>query len=163
MPQPENWKHGRAWFIGDRVSTEQIIPHEYLSLGTAEALGGHVLGGLDMVWAGRFRRGDVLFAGHDFGWGDPRDQAALALRGAGLACVVARSFDRYFVLSARANRLQLVTLPVGVSSGVQGQDVWYDLRRGQLRFAYEGVALQGEVSRRRSGPQALAGAFSAKL
>ena len=150
MPQPENWKHGRAWFIGDRVSTEQIIPHEYLSLGTAEALGGHVLGGLDMVWAGRFR-------------GDPRDQAALALRGAGLACVVARSFDRYFVLSARANRLQLVTLPVGVSSGVQGQDVWYDLRRGQLRFAYEGVALQGEVSRRRSGPQALAGAFSAKL
>lgn len=155
MPQREDWKRGRAWYVGDRIDTEMIIPHEYLSVGTAEALGAHVLGGLDVHWRGRFRRGDVLFAGHDFGCGDPRDQAVLALRGAGLACVVARSFDRYFQLSARANRLPLITLRVGFSSaGIQGEDVWYDLYKGQLRFAYDGVALQGELSRRGGGAQA---------
>ena len=85
------WHKGRAWFIGDDIDTDQIMPTRYLALRTPEDLGPHALSGNDPAWSQRIARGDILVAGKNFGCGSSREHAPLGLKGMGLACVVAKS------------------------------------------------------------------------
>lgn len=87
---------GRAWIFGDDVDTDVIIPGKYLRTKDLKELASHVMEGLDPQFAASVRKGDLIVAGKNFGCGSSREQAPLALKEAGVACVVAKSFARIF-------------------------------------------------------------------
>ena len=87
---------GRAWTFGDDISTDHIIAGRYLGSMDLKSLAEHAMENVDPAFAKKVRPGDVLVAGMNFGCGSSREQAPVALKGLGLACVVAETFARIF-------------------------------------------------------------------
>lgn len=138
-----NWHRGRAWFLGDNIDTDQIMPTPYLGLKKNEELAKHVLSGNDPAWPGRLGKGDILFAGANFGCGSSREHAPRGLKGAGIACVVAQSFSRIFYRNAINIGLPLLVLPQAVGAITPGSDAWVDVEAGAVKLVAEGPVLQG--------------------
>lgn len=91
---------GRAHVVGHHVDTDVIIPARYLVTADAAELAKHAFEDLDPTLRDRISRGDVLVAGENFGQGSSREHAPIALKGLGLAAVVAISFARIFYRNA---------------------------------------------------------------
>ncbi len=91
---------GTAWKVGDHVDTDVIIPARYLVTADAKALAPHCFEDLDPTLAAQIRPGDILVAGENFGQGSSREHAPIAIKGLGIACVVARSYARIFYRNA---------------------------------------------------------------
>jgi 3-isopropylmalate/(R)-2-methylmalate dehydratase small subunit len=87
---------GKAWKFGDDVNTDEIIPARYLSLTEAGELAKHVMEDADPLFPSKVQEGDVIVAGKNFGCGSSREHAPVAIKGAGISCVIARSFARIF-------------------------------------------------------------------
>jgi len=86
----------RIWKFGDNVDTDQIIPAEYLTTGDAKKLAAHAFAKVRPRFSKEVRKGDVIVAGENFGCGSSREHAPRALLGAGIRCVIAKSFARIF-------------------------------------------------------------------
>lgn len=115
----------------DNVDTDRIIPGKYTKTLDLRELARHVLEDLDPTFAGRVRPGDILVAGHNFGCGSSREQAPVAIKAAGLACVIARSFARIFYRNAINIGLPLVEL-ADAHDIASGHSVQVDLTQGQV-------------------------------
>ncbi len=89
---------GRAWVVGDGVSAAEILPPEHV--GDAREARRYVLSGADPTLVEHLERGDFVVAGTDFGHGDGTPATARALRAAGIAAVIARSYGRRFLDAA---------------------------------------------------------------
>jgi len=87
---------GRAWVFGDDVDTDQIAPSRFIVSTDPDELAEHAFNDLRPAFAGEVAAGDFVVAGENFGSGSSREQAPLALVGAGVAGVVAESFARIF-------------------------------------------------------------------
>jgi 3-isopropylmalate/(R)-2-methylmalate dehydratase small subunit len=86
---------GRAVCFGAHVTTDEILPGRYLDRG-ADEVAQYAMAGADPGFAARVRPGDIIVAGADFGAGSGRESAPVALKGAGIAAVVAPGFGRLF-------------------------------------------------------------------
>jgi 3-isopropylmalate/(R)-2-methylmalate dehydratase small subunit len=106
---------GRAWLFGDHVDTDVIIPVRHCTTSDLEELGPHALSGLVEGFASQIAPGDFVVAGCNFGCGSSRENAPLALLGAGVGAVVAASFGRIFYRNAIN-----VGLPIFVSEEALG-------------------------------------------
>ncbi|MEK6977999.1 MAG: 3-isopropylmalate dehydratase small subunit [Candidatus Hydrothermarchaeota archaeon] len=91
---------GRVWRFGPNVDTDQIIPAEYLVTGDPKELARHVFEKARPDLAKEMRAGDIIVAEENFGCGSSREHAPRALMGAGISCVIARSFARIFFRNA---------------------------------------------------------------
>lgn len=91
---------GRVWRFGPNVDTDQIIPAEYLVTGDPKELAGHVFEKVRPDLAREVKAGDIIVAEENFGCGSSREHAPRALMGAGISCVIARSFARIFFRNA---------------------------------------------------------------
>jgi 3-isopropylmalate/(R)-2-methylmalate dehydratase small subunit len=91
---------GRAWKFGDDVDTDAVIPGRYLVINDSAELAEHLFEGVRPQMAALVRPGDIVVAGENFGCGSSREHAPLALKGAGLSAVVAKSFARIFFRNA---------------------------------------------------------------
>ncbi len=134
----------RAWVLGDNISTDDIIPGRYLVKRDPHELGKHVFENLIPGFSSKVERGDVIIAGRNFGCGSSREQAPLALRGAGIGAVIAESFARIFFRNA-VNQ----GLPVMVCRGVRtsfstGEEVEYDLAKGVVRNLTRNLEMKAE-------------------
>jgi 3-isopropylmalate/(R)-2-methylmalate dehydratase small subunit len=92
-------KGGRAWVYGDNVDTDMLAPGTYMKK-PIEEIATHCLEALDPEFARNVQPGDVLVAGHNFGMGSSREQAAQALVQLGVAAVVAKSFAGLYLRNA---------------------------------------------------------------
>ncbi len=101
---------GRAWVFGDHVNTDQILPGRFLDR-PIEEVGRYALVGLDEAFPSRVRAGDFVVAGLNFGCGSSREAAVMALKQAGVAAVIARSFARIFFRNAINNGFPAVIIP----------------------------------------------------
>ena len=135
---------GQAWKFGDNVDTDVIIPARYLSVSMAEELAGHCMEDLDPGFAGAVQQGDVIVAGENFGCGSSREHAPLAIKGAGVSCVVARSFARIFYRNAINVGLPILEAPAAVADVEQGHQLEIDLEKGQIRNLTAGTVYQAE-------------------
>jgi len=90
----------RIWKFGDNVDTDQIIPADYLTTGDPKKLAAHAFAKVRPDFARDVRKGDVIVAGDNFGCGSSREHAPRALLGAGVRCVIAKSFARIFFRNA---------------------------------------------------------------
>lgn len=96
-----DWRiKGRAWRFGSNVDTDQVIPAEYLVTGDPKELARHLFEKVRPDFAKEVRAGDIIVAEENFGCGSSREHAPRALMGAGVSCVVARSFARIFFRNA---------------------------------------------------------------
>jgi 3-isopropylmalate dehydratase small subunit len=113
---------GRIWKFGDDVDTDVIIPAKYLRSVDQSVWPKHVLEGLDPAFSSKVKKGDIIVGGKNFGCGSSREQAALAIKNAGVSAVVAESFARIFFRNAINNGLPLVECK-GISKAVEEGDV----------------------------------------
>ncbi len=90
----------RTWKFGDNIDTDAIIPGRYLVIYDARTLASHAFEGTRNEFAAEVSEGDVIVAGRNFGCGSSREHAPLALSGAGVRFIVARSFARIFYRNA---------------------------------------------------------------
>jgi len=91
---------GRAHTLGHHIDTDVIIPARYLVTTDPAELARYCFEDLDPTLRARIRSGDVLVAGENFGQGSSREHAPLAIKGLGVACIVANSFARIFYRNA---------------------------------------------------------------
>ncbi|MGB4086343.1 3-isopropylmalate dehydratase small subunit [Methanothrix sp.] len=132
---------GRVWIFGDDVDTDVIIPGRYLRTRDRHLWAEHVMEGLDPQFASRVGKGDIIVAGENFGSGSSREQAPLALKEAGVAAVVARSFARIFYRNAINVGLPLIE---AAPLCREGDLVEVDLQAGTVRVGervYQGGRL----------------------
>jgi 3-isopropylmalate/(R)-2-methylmalate dehydratase small subunit len=125
---------GRAWVFGRNVNTDLIFPKMWFR-PTYEPgeMASHLMVGLDEDFPNKIKRGDIIVGGHNFGCGSSREEAAAAMKEAGIAGVVAPSFGRLYTRNCIN-----VGLPIIVSPGIdeqvqQGDELEIDLAAGTLR------------------------------
>jgi len=90
---------GRVWTFGDNISTDDIVPGQYLKLTTDE-IAKHVMEGVDPEFPSKVRPGDILVARKNFGCGSSRESAPAAIKHAGIRAVIAEFFARIFYRNA---------------------------------------------------------------
>jgi 3-isopropylmalate/(R)-2-methylmalate dehydratase small subunit len=98
----------RAWKFGDDIDTDAIIPGRFLTINNPDELAKHAFEGTRDEFAKKVKEGDVIVGGRNFGCGSSREHAPLALMGAGVKVVIARSFARIFF----RNSINVGVLPV---------------------------------------------------
>jgi len=108
---------GRTWKFGDNVDTDQIIPAEYLITPDMKVLAKHAFEKARPEFAKQVRPGDIIVAGSNFGSGSSREHAPRALLGAGVTCVVAKSFARIFFRNSINIGLPLIESDLQVKEG----------------------------------------------
>ncbi len=135
---------GRVWKHGDNVDTDAIIPARYLNVSTAQELAQHCLEDIDPTFADAVRPGDLIIAGENFGCGSSREHAPLAIKGAGVGCVLARSFARIFYRNAINVGLPVLECPAAVDETEQGHLLEIVLGTGQVRNLTTGRAYQAD-------------------
>ena len=123
---------GTVWKYGDNVDTDVIIPARYLNVSTPEELACHCMEDVSPGFAGDVRPGDVVVAGENFGCGSSREHAPLAIKGAGVSCVIARSFARIFYRNAINTGLPILECPEAVQETEQGDRLQVDLEAGAI-------------------------------
>ena len=85
-----------AWVFGDDIDTDQIAPSRFIVSSDPDELAEHAFNDLRPEFADEVSEGEFVVAGENFGSGSSREQAPLALAGAGVAGIVAQSFARIF-------------------------------------------------------------------
>ena len=90
----------RIWKFGDNVDTDAIIPGRFLTIYDEKELAKHAFEGIRDDFSRLAQEGDVIVAGRNFGCGSSREHAPLALKGAGIRVVLAKSFARIFFRNA---------------------------------------------------------------
>ncbi|KYH40612.1 MAG: 3-isopropylmalate dehydratase [Candidatus Bathyarchaeota archaeon B63] len=123
---------GRAVVFGDDVNTDVIIPSRYLTSLDPRELARHAMEGLDPGFAEKARGGVILIAGRNFGCGSSREQAPIALKYAGVRCIVAEFFARIFYRNAINIGLPVLESPGIIREVEEGDLLTVDLEEGMI-------------------------------
>jgi 3-isopropylmalate/(R)-2-methylmalate dehydratase small subunit len=127
---------GRAWKFGNNVDTDQIIPAKYAIYSLDEKkLGEHALEGVpdNEGWSQRISAGDILVAGSNFGCGSSREIAPIAIRGAGISCVIADSYARIFFRNSINLGYPILQSPGAAEAIEEGDELEVALSEGVIR------------------------------
>jgi methanogen homoaconitase small subunit len=127
---------GRVWKFGDDVDTDVIIPGKYLRTKDMQVFAAHAMEGIDPEFAKKVKPGDIIVAGSNFGCGSSREQAPLALKHAGVACVIAKSFARIFFRNSINVGLPLMEVDVECQ---EGDEIEVDLLKGEVTVSGKGT------------------------
>jgi 3-isopropylmalate/(R)-2-methylmalate dehydratase small subunit len=124
---------GKVHKYGANVDTDAIIPARYLNISEAAELAKHCMEGVDKDFVKRVKRGDIIMATTNFGSGSSREHAPLAIKAAGISCVIAKSFARIFFRNAINIGLPLLECKEAVDKTKMGDMLEVDLSRGRIR------------------------------
>ncbi|MFC1815233.1 3-isopropylmalate dehydratase small subunit [Thermodesulfobacteriota bacterium] len=91
---------GKVWKFGDDIDTDLIIPARYLNTSDPQELARHCMEDADPSFAGKVAPSDIIVAGKYFGCGSSREHAPIAIKAAGVSCVISKSFARIFYRNA---------------------------------------------------------------
>lgn len=89
-----------VWKFGNDIDTDAVIPGKYLTINIPEELAKHAFEGVRPGFARGVKYQDIIVAGFNFGCGSSREHAPLALKGAKVKCIIAKSFARIFFRNA---------------------------------------------------------------
>jgi 3-isopropylmalate/(R)-2-methylmalate dehydratase small subunit len=124
---------GKAIKYGDNINTDEIIPAKYLYSRDPDELARHCFEGLDLKFAGKVKKGDILVVGKNFGCGSSREHAPVAIKSSGISCIIAKSFARIFFRNAI--NIGLPIIESGEASGkIQPEDeIEIDIAEGRIK------------------------------
>lgn len=123
---------GRVYKYGDNVDTDVIIPARYLNTADPAVLAQHCMEDIDAAFAGKVKPGDIIVGGMNFGCGSSREHAPLAIKGSGVAFVLAKSFARIFFRNAINIGLPILECPEAVDGISNGDVISIDVDRGVI-------------------------------
>ena len=123
---------GRAWKFGENVDTDAIIPARYLNTTDPKELARHCMEDADKDFAGKVRPGDIIVAGKNFGCGSSREHAPIAIKAAGVSCVIAPSFARIFYRNAFNMGLPIFECIEAAQEIQDGDDIEVDGGTGEI-------------------------------
>lgn len=130
---------GRVWIFGDNIDTDAIIAARYLSTVEPQELARHLMEDIRPDFPDMVKKGDIIVAGNNFGCGSSREHAPLAIKGAGVSCVIARSFARIFYRNSINIGLPILECPDDLTGLVDGKDLLQiDLEQGLITHATSG-------------------------
>lgn len=133
---------GKVWRYGDNVDTDVIIPARYLNTSEPAELAKHCMEDIDPSFAGTVQCGEIIVAGRNFGCGSSREHAPVAIKAAGISCVIADSFARIFYRNAINIGLPLIELGDLVSQFKNGEQVMVDANSGKVQNVTTGQVFQ---------------------
>jgi len=124
---------GTVHKYGADVNTDVIIPARYLNVSEPAELALHCMEDLDRDFVTRVKPGDIIVASTNFGCGSSREHAPLAIKAAGISCVIAKSFARIFYRNSMNIGLPLLECPEAVEGTDSGDLVEVELTTGEIR------------------------------
>lgn len=133
---------GKVWKLGDNVDTDVIIPGQYLNLSDSQELGKHCLEGLDKEFSKKIAPGDMLVGGENFGCGSSREHAPIAIKGAKISCVIAKTFARIFYRNSITIGLPIIECPIAVEKIREKDSLEIDFGQGKILNVTQGEEYQ---------------------
>ncbi len=123
----------KVWTYGDDINTDMLFPGKYTyTCSIPEEIIPHLLEDLDSNFSKNIKKGDVIFAGKNFGCGSSREQPAVGLKYVGIKAVVAKSFSRIFYRASLNQGLLLIESPQSVEAYKQGDQVEIKTKEGNI-------------------------------
>jgi len=124
---------GKVHKYGADVNTDVIIPARYLNVSEPAELAKHCMEDIDKDFLNKVQPGDIIMATTNFGCGSSREHAPLAIKAAGVSCVIARSFARIFFRNAINIGLPLLECEEAVNKTEAGDILEIDLSSGKIK------------------------------
>jgi len=124
---------GKVHKYGANVDTDAIIPARYLNVSEPAELAQHCLEDIDQDFVKKVQPGDIIMATTNFGCGSSREHAPLAIKAAGVSCVIAKSFARIFFRNAINTGLPLLECEAAVDKTNDGALLEVALATGRIR------------------------------
>ena len=140
-----NRLQGKVHRFGDDVDTDLIIPARYLNTSEPKELAGHCMEDADPAFVSKIKEGDMIVAGKNFGCGSSREHAPIAIKAAGISCVIAASFARIFFRNAINIGLPILESPQASQSITEGDLVKVELDNGVITNLTKGETYQAAV------------------
>ena len=136
---------GRVFKFGSNVDTDVIIPARYLNVPDAEELAKHCMEDIDKEFVHKVSKGDIIVADKNFGCGSSREHAPIAIKAAGVSCVIAETFARIFYRNAINIGLPIIECPEAAAGIEAGDEVEVDFDSGIIRNLTRGTTFKGQA------------------
>lgn len=136
---------GKVFKYGDNVDTDVIIPARYLNSSDPAELAAHCMEDIDKEFVKKVKKGDMIVADKNFGCGSSREHAPLAIKAAGVSCVIAETFARIFYRNAINIGLPIVECPKAAKGIEDGDEVEVDFDSGVITNKTKGTTFQGQA------------------
>ena len=136
---------GMVFKYGDNVDTDVIIPARYLNSSNPAELATHCMEDIDKEFVKKVNKGDIIVAEKNFGCGSSREHAPIAIKAAGVSCVIAETFARIFYRNAINIGLPIIECP-DASRGIEaGDEVEVDFDSGIITNKTKGTSFKGQA------------------
>ena len=123
---------GKVWKFGDNIDTDAIIPARYLTTSNPRELAAHCMEDADPNFVARMKTGDIILGGENFGCGSSREHAPIAIKAAGVSCVIAKSFARIFYRNAFNMGLPIFESVELMDAIKDGEEITVDSSKGTI-------------------------------
>lgn len=135
---------GTVFKFGDNVDTDVIIPARYLNSSDPAELAEHCMEDIDKEFIHQVINGDIIVARKNFGCGSSREHAPIAIKAAGISCVIAETFARIFYRNAINIGLPIMECPEAVKGIEAGDCVEVDFDAGIIYNRTKGTQFKGQ-------------------
>jgi 3-isopropylmalate/(R)-2-methylmalate dehydratase small subunit len=135
---------GKVHRYGSDVNTDVIIPARYLNESDPDELARHCMEDIDRDFVSRVQAGDIIVADTNFGCGSSREHAPLAIKAAGVGCIVAKSFGRIFFRNALNIGLPILECVEAVDNTGQGDVLDVELSTGEIVNVTRGLTFKAK-------------------
>lgn len=135
---------GTVFRYGDNVDTDVIIPARYLNTSNGKELAAHCMEDIDVNFVKEVRQGDIIVADKNFGCGSSREHAPLAIKEAGISCVIARTFARIFYRNAINIGLPILECEAAADGIKKGDEVEIDFDTGVITNLTKGETYKAQ-------------------
>ncbi len=136
---------GTVFKYGDNVDTDVIIPARYLNSSDPKELAEHCMEDIDKEFVNKVQAGDLIVADKNFGCGSSREHAPIAIKAAGVSCVIAETFARIFYRNAINIGLPIIECPEAAKGIAAGDEVEVDFDSGIITNKTKGATYQGQA------------------
>jgi len=133
---------GKVHKFGADIDTDAIIPARYLNTFDPEELARHCMEDADPLFPSKVKAGDIIVADKNFGCGSSREHAPIAIKGAGVSCVIARSFARIFYRNSINIGLPILECDEAVDAILEGDELEVELETGLITNKRNGEQFQ---------------------
>ena len=135
---------GKTWKFGNDVDTDQIIPARYLNSHDPKELASHVMEDADADFPKKVKTGDIIVAGDNFGCGSSREHAPIAIKAAGVAAVIAKSYARIFYRNAINIGLPIFESVEAADDIKEGEEIEIDALKGEIKNLTTGKSYKSQ-------------------
>lgn len=135
---------GKVFKYGDNVDTDVIIPARYLNTSVHKELAAHCMEDIDVEFVKNVEQGDFIVANKNFGCGSSREHAPIAIKAAGISCVIASTFARIFYRNAINIGLPIFECDEAVKAIDNGDKLEVDFSTGVIRNLSKNEEYKGE-------------------